>query len=1157
MPGADNASLLSTSGRSVFSRGPSFTLDDFSNRDFIVKDFIETLSENATAPRRHSVPGPQAFDPKPLIRTFEAALSKLRDLSGDLELRENELSAAVRRAEAQHQSNAEILGQKLNQTIDSFQKLDVTLNGSTTDGYEAGGNAAVKIGEKLEEQEKQRRRAQDAKFLIQCWLEVSERGEMLSLEDLRHQATGDGKVRSAHIARQLLKISQRLDPISWSHSTVNGVATNGINGKNEKPKPNTRELIEKFLESLEQDLLQQFDEFYRKQNFEAMRECATVLYDFNEGSSVMSLFVNTHQFFIERSQLITEEVGGDAETWEKLADPDSEPPGVEPSLQSLVDEVKVVVQDESSIIKRAFPYYEQVLGRFLQRVFQQSIQQRLEMVLDKASSVSSLAFLRSLQAARSYINTLVEDLKSHGLTEHPESISSQTSLILDQQLDDLFVPYFVGSSYIEREKKNLEELYSSLLFKFTIFHSRRKKTPTTFMASLAKSGSEMLASARDAYMDRLDSSDLAPAQKRMLLRVAGLKDADSSKKQTEIEVCDEDGVLRISNTKRMLKWLAEGVGRGLELSGGNETPKDVSSLLNTLIAHMGNIYLETTLDAATDMATAQENIKNEPDFSYLPDLLPAITTMNLMLACINTVLLPLASSNITIRRDMEKATNLAINRMEDKVNAVLHHTIDAAIAWISRLLGNQKRTDYRPKDDGTWLEMLQTPTCLSIFTFLSRLHTLSLTSLPEHSPAILSLHTELAVGLRTLLLDHYRKFTVNAAGGLMVTKDLTKYVELLRSWNLDPAFQPSLEVLGEIGNLFVIGPDALKERLRGVGGQGQGGLGPWEKNDLRPFLLRREDASSAGVHLSDCPNSSSSSSAIASTSAVTVNTAKSTVVTSLGATSASQSQTTSQNPVTVTVVQTQVDSDATSTAASVSAIGTAATASSTAGSTTMDTGSDSPSSNVKATTEGVVGAVVGGLMIVTLIFWLWWRRRKTKKAVKPEDTEKKSQDSANDEFPPDRKDPVFVLDGNPINLELAGSSPAMELSGVLVESSIADLSVVSQSTPMNQSQRSDPISPISSNSAKSSPGPDGTRNVDRRRNRRVRNSSGNHVMSWMECAGENDGRLSPQIRSDNRWSSSTPGSGTVSPLTPDFQKSEFSEQDQHGENSDQGTMSQG
>lgn len=453
---------------------PAFTLEDFSSRDFIVKDFIEDLSDNAIPSNRRSAPSSQAaFDPKPLIRSFEHALSRMSELSGELEQRENELSAAVRRAEAHHTSNIQTLGRKLDLTIDSFRQLDHSLNGDDNDD---GGNTVVKIGERLEELDRQRTRAQDARFLIQCWMEVSERGELFLLEDIRRQGGGDGKVRCANIVAQLAKISQRLDPDSWTQANGRPKRLNGIdeseitNGGHHKHQHNTREIIEKFSETLEKDLLKSFDDFYRRENFEGMRGCAKVLHDFNGGASVIAAFVNQHQFFIDRSQLIIEDVSGDPQTWERLADPDAEPPGVEPSLQSLVDEVRIVVQEESVIIKRAFQYSEQVIAKFVQRIFQQSIQQRLEMVLEKANTISSLAYLRSLQAARSCINTLIDDLKAHGLTEHPEAISSQTSLVLDQQFDDLFVPYFVGSSYIEREKRSLEELYSSLLFKFTIFH---------------------------------------------------------------------------------------------------------------------------------------------------------------------------------------------------------------------------------------------------------------------------------------------------------------------------------------------------------------------------------------------------------------------------------------------------------------------------------------------------------------------------------------------------------------------------------------------------------------------------------------------------------------------------------------------------------------
>lgn len=740
----DTASISSSShsrslshqhSRSLYPRGPSFTLEYFSGRDYIVKDFIESLSDNAIASRRSAgtaaatTAANQPFDPKPLIRTFEHAQGSLNDLLGDLEIRENELSAAVRRAEAQHAQNLNTLGRKLSHAIESFQKLDTSLNGaallssSTSNGVSESSNVAVEVGKRLEELERQRRRALDAHFLIECWDEVSNRGDVTKLETLRMSGNSEGKLRAAHIAKQLLRISQRLDPKSWNdtsngngHYANEGLMSPGLNGNgngNHFPKKDTREIIEKFSETLEKDLLKQFDDFYRKANFDGMKECALVLRDFNGGASVIALFVNQHQFFIDRSQLVTEEVGGDAEAWEKLADPDADPPGVEPSLQSLVDDVKVVVQDESTIIRRAFPYYDEVLSRFLQRVFQQSIQQRLEMVLDKANSVSSLAFLRSLQSSRSYLNSLVDDLKAHGLTEAPDPISSQTAVVLDQQLEDLFVPYFVGSSYIEREKRNLEELYTSLLFKFTAFHSRRKKTATTtFMASLAKSGSELLASAKESYLSRLESSDSTPTQRQMLLRVAGLRDSgDVSGKPAEPEFTEEDGLLSVAYAKRMLKWLAEGVGRGLELSVSSETPKDVASLLGLLLSTMAEGYIEIGLEAALDAASAQENIKTEPDFTYLHTLRTAISITHLMLTCINTVLIPLATNNVTIRRDMEKKTNVVVSRIEDKINAIEQRTIDVALAWVSKLLGGQKKNDFRPKEDSSaaWLEMLQTP----------------------------------------------------------------------------------------------------------------------------------------------------------------------------------------------------------------------------------------------------------------------------------------------------------------------------------------------------------------------------------------------------------------------------------------------------------------
>ncbi|KAJ5689802.1 hypothetical protein N7462_004194 [Penicillium macrosclerotiorum] len=876
----DNASIASTNpARTVFPKGPSFTLEDFSGRDFIVKEFIESLSDTAISARRSTVGAPgaanQPFDPKPLIRTFEHAQRRLGELSGDLELRENELSAAVRRAEAQHSQNLTTLGRKLRQTIESFQQLDTSLNGGGLENAaNAGGtgNMAVETGRRLEELDRQRRRALDAHFLLECWEGVCNRGEISLLENLRRSGTGEAKVRSAHIARQLLRISQRLDPQSWQQSSKTTNGTYGGNSPSEDsssehsaPRRNTREIIEKFSETLEKDLLKQFDDFYRKANFDGMKDCATVLQDFNGGASVIALFVNQHQFFIDRSQLVTEEVGGDAESWEKMADPDAELPGVEPSLQSLLDEVKVVVQEESAIIRRAFPYHEQVLGKFLQRVFQQSIQQRLEMVLDKASGVSSLAFLRCLQSSRGYISALVDDLKAHGLTEHPDTISSQTALLLDQQLEELFVPYFVGSSYIEREKRTLEELFSALLFKFTSFHARRKKAATTFMASLSRPGTELLSTTRDAFISHLDSPEMSPIQRRMLLHVAKVGDIPESMRLTEIKLTDEDGQPNLSDAKCMLKWLAEAVGRGLELSVNTDTHKDVSAVLTLLLVTMGDGYIDVCLDAALEAATTQESGKTEPDFGYLPSVRTTISITTLMVMCVNAVLLPLATSSITTRRDMEKRTSQTTSRIEDKINTIQQKTIDATLAWVGRLLSGQKKNDFRPRDsdNAAWLEMLQTPTCASICAFLTRLHNMARTSLPSSGANVKQVLTEIALGTRGLLLEHFKRFAVSGPGGLMVTKDMTQYADLLKSWDIDEESKGpggALDVLLEVGSLFVIGVEALRERIRGgaasgatgaPGGAGRGTSGQMEAKlsvqEVRAYVSRREDSNTLAM----------------------------------------------------------------------------------------------------------------------------------------------------------------------------------------------------------------------------------------------------------------------------------------------------------------------
>lgn len=111
---------------------------------------------------------------------------------------------------------------------------------------------------------------------------------------------------------------------------------------------------------------------------------------------------------------------------------------------------------------------------------------------------------------------------------------------------------------------------------------------------------------------------------------------------------------------------------------------------------------------------------------------------------------------------------------------------------------------------------------------------------------------EIAQGTRGLLLEHFKRFAVNGPGGLMVTKDMTQYANLLKSWAIDEetkALSDTLDVLLEVGNLFVIGTEALRERIRGGAAGGSNGPGRTSSQevklsvqDVRAYVSRREDS---------------------------------------------------------------------------------------------------------------------------------------------------------------------------------------------------------------------------------------------------------------------------------------------------------------------------
>ncbi|KTW26572.1 exocyst subunit SEC10 [Pneumocystis jirovecii RU7] len=794
------------------------TVESFRANNFTLAVFIETLSKSCSIENQESA---QNFNPKPYIRVFEATLDRLVAMNSEIlkNIKDNEVQA--KKADVDHSLRVKKIKEKFDNLVKEFNILENKVN--------ASGKFAIEIGKQFEQIDKENSKAQEGKLLIQSYVEIV-KGNFGSLEELRLANTIESQALCASLTRNLHVLTKDIN-LSGSSKTI--------------------EALEKFSEVLEKDLLQHFDRAYRAGNLEHMAKYAKILFDFNGGGSVVRNFVNQHDFFIAPKNLENYDINKDDKIWKKLSDPDvniSESDLlIESNLQSLINLVRKTVKTEYKIIRNVFPNSSAVFQVFLQRIFAQSIQLRLEEIIGYAELNSTLAYLRVLQATHSSLTNLVEDLKSFEQmfmsSDLTNESSSLASYVLEQCLNDLFVPYLEGSRYIEKEKKSLDELYSSFLCNFNAYHTQKRamknstvldRVVSRFQAATISSQSTS-ASGRDAE----GSSGTEQGSVQMLFRLAGLEKSNTNKdrkekgesRSDELEIHESDGKVSFECVNRILKWNAETIGRVVELFPQSELAKDSFSILKVLFEYIFSNYLNISLETIFDTIDSYDG-KSEPELKYFDELKQMTIIIHLFSTYLNTIVLPVVSFSLTLRRDILISANNSISEVENKINLIIEKSVEIILNWVSVLLGKQKKNDFKPKDDDKRMENLSTEPCKSIVQFISKVYNIVSDNLMESN--LENFLVIFGTSFLKALLEHFKKFFVSPSGGLILTKDLTEYEKCIKSWGI-PKLNEKFKLLHELGNIFIVRPDILRSLLN------EGMLARINLKYLIPYISKRTD----------------------------------------------------------------------------------------------------------------------------------------------------------------------------------------------------------------------------------------------------------------------------------------------------------------------------
>ncbi|CAH7688197.1 exocyst complex component Sec10-like protein [Phakopsora pachyrhizi] len=840
------------------------SIDTFQQSNFNVGNLLASLTEDLIKVEKENGKG---FNPDPFINRLEDTVGRLIPLRDQVNQKIQALELEVNQREKDYKYSLEDLRNGLNKSTIEFSGLDSNITEI--------GKTVIRVGEQLESIDKARSRASEVHDIILYYNEFA-RGETNRLEALRKEGK-DGRSKVAVVARRLLAVSKEVEGVEGSEVT--------------------RTTIEKYAERFEKDMLRLFEKAYLKGEPKVMAHCAQTLLDFNGGQSCIQIYVNQHDFFISRERIEAVNYVSQTPMWLALADPNKSPPKTEPELENLYTDIREQISQEAQIIEAVFPQPVVVMKVFLQRLFAQVVQSHIEKLITAAQGYNTLALLRVLAIARSSTAKLINDLKAHeffrssSLPVQSSSINSfnpigsgqrtnedgdsktinnddgdegggggggvdsrqagQTmavstlSMILDQQLDELFSNHLNNNRYLDKEVKNLSELYGGYLIKFARWHRTMNKAKSTTIfdrmvnqlsTAASQAGSVTTSSSLTGATEVKTTggglkSLLKPSSSSNTNVVEG--DAGGKDGAEEVEVEEGDGDLNLEVVEKLLTWHAESIGRMIELSAPSDVPKNVFGLLKALAESFCKAYVEAGLETCQSQLLSQDP-KMEPDLRALKVIKLVDLSMNLWQRYLNNVIMPLSSSSVTVRRELSIYNHNILVRIEDKINTIVQKALELTITWLGSCLNKQKKLDFKPKNDEIEFDRMNTEACESSCSYLDKVRVILVEEESLSGKNVENFLNEAGVVFHSMLLEHLKKFPVSAIGGLMLTKDLAMYQDTISRFEISD-LNDRFEMLRELGNIFVVQPSILKSYLN------ESMLGKLDSKLLRPYLNMRAD----------------------------------------------------------------------------------------------------------------------------------------------------------------------------------------------------------------------------------------------------------------------------------------------------------------------------
>ncbi len=590
--------------------------------------------------------------------------------------------------------------------------------------FDSVGKLAIRAGSQVETAGQVRRRAMEARELLQMYAEVVKTPDSTlgRLEASVLAGTLEGRSKAIITLRRLVAVAQ--------HMGIAEILTG----------------LETVAGRIENQLLALFHSAFDGGEIEQMRQSAHLIGLLNGGQSCVQSFVNQHSFFQAPTnpEAIMTRYRKTEDGTAAILDY-STPEAADPIVLQLFAQILATLEQDWKYICSVFEEPTVVMDALLTRIFHEPVQVCLEETLHQAKQHSLEAYLRSLNACVKAAKELVKRLSV--------IIEDATDLDAQSYLDTIFSPHLATLG--EDELASLEHILKMAIAPLVAaIKTRKNATARSFLRpSTPVNQTDLQRSLEEASVYRFTEG--------------------------EPLVIATEGAMAIPSpavVRRCLMIHAEATARIYSLlPSSNDTLERLwTSLLNGLMRS----YVIAALDIAHETGEFGASSKTGHEQSNIAIAAASTTILSDIQSYLQNTLLPVSvTASPVLYRQMVQAKNESFSLVASKISTLLMTEVRGNIDWIEEnLLSKQKRSDFKPKGDDLAALVGPSPACQAVVAFLKTVTKNVLSTLDlENARLYLS---ELASQFHSILIEHVKKYSISETGALLLRKYKTELMML-------------------------------------------------------------------------------------------------------------------------------------------------------------------------------------------------------------------------------------------------------------------------------------------------------------------------------------------------------------------------------------------